>query len=152
MNLKIHTSFYIQGLFVLMLGASAAHAMENLHYNNVLSRSSAEKINAFTAAHLGKDISGLDIAEADLNGDGLNEFIVRTKDCAQTERCNHIILGETDDTVLDLGKIEALRIMLGNDYEHGVRNLLVFDNPENDFAFTLYRWDDEQSRYGEAAP
>lgn len=126
--------------------------MENLRYGASLPLSTTLKIKHFVANTLQQDIAAYDIARTDLNGDGLDEFIARAEGCAPEDLCEYLILGETGETMLNLGEIKALRIMLGHDYTAGVRNLLVFDNAANDFDYQLYVWHSAQSRYAEGAP
>ena len=133
-----------------MLGISYAQAAESLRFDAPLAYSSTEKIKSFTVNELSSPLEKFDLAGTDLNGDGLHEFIVRAKMCERAPLCDYFILGEAKNTMINLGKIEAAYILLGNDYAHGVRNLLVFDNQENDFDFQLYTWDPEQSLYREA--
>lgn len=87
----------------------------------------------------------IDIATIDLNEDGLNEFITKPKGCDGL--CDFKILADVDGTLLSLGTLAAHNLLLGNAYSHGVRDLLVFNDPANDYNYTVYVWESEHSQY-----
>ncbi|MEZ5813808.1 MAG: hypothetical protein R3E13_03675 [Alphaproteobacteria bacterium] len=135
-------------LFLALLGASAsAHAAESLHFNATIPRSSFEKIKFYASNALGEDIQNFDIGKTDLNNDGLDEFITRSKNCEKTLKCRFYIFAETNDSILSLGTFEGKNLLLGNEFRHGIRNLLIFNNPSNDFDYHLYTWHPETSAY-----
>lgn len=87
-------------------------------------------------------------AGTDLNKDGLKEYIVRDAACESGEAfCTYLIFADDGAGVLELGRVEARRLMLGNGYTAGVRDLLAAENPANDFEYQLYVWEPRQSRY-----
>ena len=141
-------------LLVLNLGifASMAEAAEALRFDSSIPRSSFESIKHFSNNALDKSISGIDIAEADLNQDGLSEFILRSKSCKTLPVCRFDILAETDEGIVSLGTIQGKNLLLGNEFTHGVRNILLFEEAMNDFDYELYTWHPELSSYGKDQP
>lgn len=136
-----------------LLGAfSPAFAAETLRFSEPVPRSSLEKIKPYIFNSLNKDIQDFEIGKTDLNSDGLDEFIARSKQCETPARCEFHILAESDDAVLPLGSFEGKSIALGNEFRHGVRNLLVFHNEANDFDYHLYTWHPELSAYRKSGP
>ena len=90
-----------------------------------------------------------EIAAIDLNEDGIREFVVRANDCDGNTgvTCEHIIIGEVSKGYIVLGKLNGTRVLLGQDYTNGVRNLLLFSNPVNDFDYDVYVWGAKQAQY-----
>lgn len=124
---------------------SPARAADVFSFDNQISPSSRQSLNHFL-----KDApsSDFDIARADLNDDGLNEFILRDKTCnAENKFCRYRILAETDGKMTLLGEIEARNIVLGNSASQGVRNILAFQNTVNEYQETVYVWEPVEGRY-----
>lgn len=92
-------------------------------------------------------LNDFDIAAVDLNDDGSSEFILRPSNCSAHSLCSYDILAETDKRILQLGTVKAKKLLLGQDYTHGIRNLLAFNTPDNDFAYDLYSWNAQETRY-----
>lgn len=91
-------------------------------------------------------------AKIDLNADGAPEYIAKEKSCAGF--CDYKVLAQQGRggqggaaTIVMLGEFHAKDILIGNGYTHGIRNLLVFNNPQNDFRPDLYIWNPGASRY-----
>ncbi|MCB1531526.1 MAG: hypothetical protein KDJ35_01525 [Alphaproteobacteria bacterium] len=121
-----------------------AYALEPLLYTSKISPSSQVLLREALPAPL----ESFDVAQTDLNDDGLYEFIVHPKDCASTpDTCSFDILAETGDKMVSLGRIQARDIAIDSDKKFGVRSLRAFDNPRNDYSFSLYVWDAARSRY-----
>lgn len=148
--MKINNFVIVSALWCI-LAALPALAAESLRFDNALPRSSIERIKSYSFNVLNHDIENLEIARIDLNGDGLDEFIARQKNCTQTGVCAYHVLAETPDGILPLGAFEGLNVLLGSEFSHGVRNLMVFKNTVNDYDFSLYTWHPETSAYRKAA-
>ena len=92
--------------------------------------------------------SSFKIAHADLNEDGLDEHILSEKNCSLNNHfCEHIILSESQGKAVILGKVKARNIVLDNSFTNGVRDLLVYNNPKNDYDTSRYGWNALQSTY-----
>lgn len=90
---------------------------------------------------LGTSIENLEVAAADLNQDGIDEFIVKPMNCNENlALCPYYILAETPKGLISLGTIPAKTILLGQDSVHGIRNLMVFSDTKNDFAYNIFAW------------
>ena len=140
-------------MFAGLLSASLhVLASEILTFDRPVPRSSFEKIKTFSVNALQEDADNLSIARVDLNQDGLDEFVARKKECTRTTPCLYTILAESDDSIVSLGAFEGTGLLLGSEFTHGVRNLLVFENMRNDFDYVLYTWHPEVSAYRKARP
>jgi len=142
--LKAFTLIII-GIFGVVGVAFQANAAETLRYDHPIPRSSFERIKDFARSNLGSPITSYEIARADLNDDGLYEFVLKPKACNTT--CRYNIVAESSKNIVMLGDIRGSNIALGNEFSHGVRNLLVFESPTNDFDYTLYTWHPMSSSY-----
>ena len=124
--------------------ATPALASEKLIYNQKLSKSSSLLIKKF----LNSSPSEFDIAQIDLNDDGLSEFIIRPKTCnAHVAPCQFSIVAETGNDIVSLGVIDAMAVSVDAETTSGVRNIHAFDNPRNDFDYSLYNWEAARSQY-----
>ena len=127
-------------------------AAETLDFKSTIPRSSLEKIKSYSFKTLQKNSTPLEIAKIDLNRDGLHEFITRPRVCGNENICDFNVLAETDQGIVVLGHFKGANILLGNEFQYGVRNLLVFGNSMNDFDYTLYTWHPEVSAYRKGQP
>ncbi|MGB0719581.1 MAG: hypothetical protein ACPGRX_03855 [Bdellovibrionales bacterium] len=117
-----------------------AYASEALHFAPL----SHSKQDQALIAHAGFNDGA--VAIADLNEDGLDEYIVKSADCPA--QCRYFVFAQSGgDALLLIGEITGTSLLLGNTYSHGVRDILAFDNSLNDFDHHVYGWDAEQSRY-----
>jgi hypothetical protein len=97
---------------------------------------------------LGTSVEDLEIAAADLNQDGIDEFIAKPLNCNKNlDLCPHYILAETSKGVISLGTIPAKAILLGQDSYHGIRSLMVFSDTKNDFAYNIFVWNPSTSSF-----
>ena len=144
---------YTIPVFILFLTcfagtALAALSSERIRFNSGISPRIQKKIllHLRDERDTGSEDSG--IAGADLNRDGIDEFIVDSSGCraAQT-KCTYLILAESGENMIRLGRLAAYNIMLADSYSHGVRDIMAFNNADNDFAHTLYVWEPDRSRY-----
>lgn len=140
---------------ILLLCASfgaPCFAAEALHYGQSIPRSSLLHIEKYGADNSTVPIHTSDIAKTDLNQDGLPEFIYRSSECAPSQICTFQILAETSNQITSLGTIQSMTLMLGTEYSDGVRNILSFENPANDFDYALYTWHPKDAQYKKARP
>lgn len=141
-------SLIILSALLVFTNTSVATAAESLRYDAPISRSSLERLKQFTSAAMESTLDAYDVAGTDLNDDGLDEFILKSKTCDQ--KCRFAVVAENNRKIIPLVSIEAANVVLGNEFEHGVRNLLVFENPNNDFDYVLYTWHPLSSTYKKA--
>lgn len=92
----------------------------------------------------------LGIHEVDLNGDDVPEYIVRLTDTyfmCNNMGCHHGVVAVDENGVTRLGYFQYAELDVSTEKTAGVKDLLVYDNPLNDFAPTVYKWDNESSEY-----
>lgn len=139
--------FYIVFLTVLV-AAFPLHASEKLDFDQKLNERTQRLVEGFAQEQIKSDITDLRIARADLNEDGLSEFILTSKACENSPGlCDYTILAEMKDSIVEIGAFRARTVLLGNGYSGGIRNIMAFDKEINDYDYELYVWEPLQSRY-----
>ena len=135
-------------LFIVFFTPLSAQASERLDFSGNLGERSRRIVEKYAAEHIKIDIQALKIARADLNEDGLDEYILKTPACESiSQRCTFEVLAEINDTIIEIGEFSARTVMLGNGYSAGIRNIVAFTDKTNDFDYELYVWEPQQSRY-----
>lgn len=129
--------------------AEAASASERLIYPENLSQRSRASLERYALEKLDMDAATLRIAAADLNRDGLSEYILHRKTCdGRKADCLYSILADTPDGIIPLGTITGKALLLGDGFSHGVRDILALENELNDYEYTPYVWTPEKASYG----
>ncbi len=134
-------------LFILIFGAvflasSGLCASEKLRFEPAQS--------LFKALKVPEELSGNKVlaASADLNDDGLPELIFQR--AATGGQSDFLVYGQNankPDALTFLGAMHGTKILLSNDYKHGVRNLLVFNDINNDFAYQAFGWSSKSRQF-----
>jgi hypothetical protein len=140
--LRLNARIFVWASFFIY---SSALAMEPIAFN--VTPGPINKIqleNYFKALTPPK--TAYDLAEIDLNEDGLHEFIARTS-CKDDKTCDYHVLAQNNDHIIELGLIPARNIALGSAYSGGVRNIIAYKSGDNDFTSTLYVWEPGARRY-----
>ncbi len=126
--------------------ASDAAAQENT--KNV--QSSFPAIRDFIADH-GDRHRPLNIEEADLNGDNFPEYIVSqpelTGECPPETGCDYYVLGQAGNGLIEIARFKAFRVRTEAVQGRLYKELLVHNDPLNDFGFTRFVWVPEKARY-----
>ncbi len=127
---------------------NTANAIEALNYNRKISTSLKHQINLFLGNLYNNDISEYEISGIDLNGDGIDEHVLKSKKCdADNNQCNYLIIAEKRDEIILLSEIKAGNIIIGGTSSYGIKDILVFKNNINDYNFDIYIWSPEQKMY-----
>lgn len=132
--------------------AFSAYGVENLRFGAPLSERTERNITRFLEENREKMPSisseSIKISATDLNRDGIDEFILGTKDCpADTKICPYLVMADKKDSVILLGSVEARAISLADTYSHGIRDIHVYNNTSNDFDYDLFVWEPANSHY-----
>ncbi len=143
----VRTLFFCLSFIAFMSGTamSVAYAQEKLAYNDGLSEVQTSMLDTYL-----QPLSAYKIAKIDLNYDGIYEFVAKPLGCGDIKQmCDHKILAEDRDgeKLLSLGIINAFVIAGGNASAYGVRDLWIYQDPLNDFAYIIYRWNNQKGEY-----
>lgn len=83
------------------------------------------------------------IGTADLNGDGVDEWIVRqdaSPACAENATCDFYVAGLSGGKIVLLGRMEAGKVAISDDRTYGVHKLIVYNDKNNDYRGEPYLW------------
>lgn len=140
-----HVFYALGGLLTFFLMSVPAHANELPQYGvSTLSSHDHQLIEGF----LGIKIDPPQVARVDLNQDGLDEFVIKTDKCnAADQACAFLFLAETSGKMYGLGEINARGVLIGNETKNGVRNILAFQNDQNDYDYQIYVWEPIRAQY-----
>lgn len=140
--------FYILSI-ILLSCTQHAHALEKLNFQNkIFSPSLKLQMNTYFQEQYKIDSSVFDIAAADLNKDGVDEYIFRRKSCSTANTiCTHIILAQQNQKILLLSSIRARHLMIGGTTNFGISDLLAFKDEINDYNFDIYMWSSAEKMY-----
>lgn len=138
-------SLIFSGCFFITLNA---YALESLNFQGHLGTISKSKIKVFLKDAYQADISNYSIASHDLNNDGLDEYILKSSLCTQSNiPCDYVILAEKGKDIIELSKITAKNILVSGTYSYGIKDILVFQNEINDYDFDIYMWSSKEKMY-----
>ncbi len=127
----------------------SAYALDNLKFETgIKSPSLRLQMDVFLQGFYKTDSRNFDIASLDLNGDGIDEYILKRKSCTQAQSiCTHLVLADQKTKMRLLSSIRAKHIMVGATSNYGVNDLLAFENNINEYDFDIYMWSPEEKMY-----
>jgi len=140
---------------LLALSSGQSQARESLTYSSGLAERKDRQIYAFVQEQeIYPDVTSIELAKIDLNADGLAEYIARPARtaCAQSQFCLYTLVVFKDRTPLLLNKIEAKNLMISTKKTYGIRDLIVYTNPQNDFQARIYSWNPFSFRFDPENP
>jgi hypothetical protein len=88
-------------------------------------------------------LTPLSIAKIDLNGDTINEYIVRatnTEFCKQGKICSQTIIAFQNHKPIQIGQFDAHKILISHKKDYGIRQIIVYNDAYNDFKNVTARW------------
>jgi hypothetical protein len=96
--------------------------------------------------------SELGIYESDLNGDEIEEIFVFSSStpspyCESNNMCRFYLFARENNALKELGTFRAFDIHIGDGLINGVRPLYVFENPLNQYKYTVYIYQGKNGRY-----
>ena len=138
----------IIALICCVVQNNIALAMGNFVFGSKIGSTSKVLLNHYLSEEYETSIQDYDIASQDLNGDGIDEFILKPENCiSKNNQCIFLILAETRQKIVVLGKIQAKILALGNDYSNGIQDILAFRDNNNDYNYEVYSWDSTSKKY-----
>ncbi len=135
-------------LIVIASYPRSAKAVEQLTFGKKISPSLEYQVNIFLEKTYKTHVSLYDVAEIDLNNDGVDEYVLKQKTCKDRKKqCTYNVIAEKDDEIILLAKVMGYNIMIGKTSSYGVKDILVFKNKTNDYNFDIYVWSPAQNMY-----
>ena len=110
-----------------------------------------EQLDAANTYRLRTYLDSFIPAKTDLNSDGIDEFILRDKTCSSFTLCPHKVIALKGQETVELASFKAQKVALAHQTTNGVRALMVYNNPANDFEYSILKWDAQNSHFKEEA-
>lgn len=131
-----------------VFGSGTARAVEILDFEKPVPPTAQVLISGFVTANLNINMENYQVAEADLNRDGMGEYVLRQKKCFGKEKlCTFLILAESRGNIVLLGKFSARSLAVGDSYTSGVQDILAFQSDNNDYGYDIFVWDPPSKMY-----
>ena len=132
----VRTMMVLVGICIL---AQPSHAADRIDFVDKTSFDHPDILSALSGH------SFQQIAAIDLNNDSIDEYIL--VDMLDGKHHEYQIIAANGRDVTLLGSVRAIKLMAAYDMNHGVRNLLAYDDARNDFEYEVYHWDALASRF-----
>lgn len=133
---------------LMLLIALPAQAQETLAFKDPADSYREKQILTFLE---NKSVPGKPwlLATIDLNGDNLDEYVARqdSQECSNSPFCSHYILAFRADTPILIGEFYARKVLISGKKTYGIRQILVYNHPHNDFRAENYIWSPETFRF-----
>lgn len=126
-------------LLILLMLPLTAHAGEPLFFKSPSDDFRDGVIAGFVAATYPDTPAPYAFARTDLNGDGVPEYIVKPAGLAKGLSPHHI-LSLRRRQVTDMGLIRAGKMEISDKKSYGVRDVVVYTKPANDFYRETWGW------------
>jgi hypothetical protein len=147
--LKKRRSFLIALVFAaILIFPCSVYAAESVSFGASLNPRLQSRLDSFLSEKYKAPLQNVTIARTDLNGDDINELIIRAACTPQKPAlCDFVILADTDPKLTELGVIKAFSLNIADKTHSGVRNIIAYSNVTNQFDAVVYVWDSLASRY-----
>lgn len=124
-------------LLTLVCGAFPALAGERVRFS--IPEQTDEEAAALIPA-LERD--GTLAARVDLNGDARPEFIMKDggQSCTPDKGCPYTVHARKNGEWIKIGAFEGFNILISDKTTYGIRDILVYTLPYNDFKSERYAW------------
>ncbi|MBI1300384.1 MAG: hypothetical protein GC137_01875 [Alphaproteobacteria bacterium] len=141
-------SYFLATIILFLCIALPSYAIEVLSFDHALRPATKFRLQDFLKDSFNTELENYDVAEADLNDDGLSEYILKKRKCGVTNNfCTHLIIGEAKSDMILLSNIRARHIAIADTKTGHVRDILVFKNQINDYEFDIYMWSQNEKMY-----
>lgn len=130
-------------VFAAFTGLSLeARAFEALTYGQRAPASAQLMLGDWLARETSLTLDDYETAMADLNRDGLGEYILKPRKCYGSDGlCEFLVLAGAGGQAVLLAKISAKKLALGDSYHAGVQDILAFRRNNNDYEYDIFVWD-----------
>lgn len=125
-----------------------AWALEPLNYGPEVRPGARVLLSEWLEREMGVGLEAYATASADLNRDGLPEYVLKPLKCFDPRGfCTFLILADAQNKIVLLGKISAKNLALGDSYHSGVQDILAFQSNNNDYEYDIFVWDPPSMTY-----
>ena len=134
-----HLPLITLSLLLISLVPTSAQAQEGMSFK-AAQNYKERKVTSFVQEQSQTSDVKYILSSADLNDDGVNEYIVKPKTCSANNFCNHTIIAYMNDKPIVLLSTIARSIIVKNTHHYGVKDITTYSSPMNDFQKSEYQW------------
>ena len=127
-----------------------AFALENLRFKQAKSYKQVQMIDFIINHTENTEIPYL-LAEIDLNGDAINEYVIKPESktyCPALPLCPYYVTAFQEHEPIIIGKFNAHKMLISDKKTYGIRQIIVYNVPHNDFTSKTASWNPYSFSYG----
>lgn len=141
--------FSILLLFGSLYAPNSVMAFGSLRFVPATSYKEKEVIS-FVKEH--NDALGVEylLAPIDLNNDAIDEYIIKPKsmkDCPARPLCSYQIIAHQNHKPILIGQFDAHKVRIGDKKTYGIRQVILYNEPHNDFKTATALWNPYSFRF-----
>ena len=143
----IKTALFL--LILCFLTPTPAQALEALRFKAAETYKEKQIID-FVQKSNGRASGAYALAPADLNNDAINEYVVRPaakNACADAPLCSYQIIAFQDHKPIMIGQFDAHKMLVSDKKAYGIRHIIVYNEPHNDFNYETAVWNPFSFRF-----
>ena len=136
-------------LVLSLLSPATAFALENLRFKQAQSYKQVQMIDLITN-HTKKAETSYVLAEIDLNGDSIDEYVIKPEsnaDCPALPLCPYYVTAFQKHEPIIIGKFNAHKMLISDKKTYGIRQIIVYNVPHNDFTSETSSWNPHSFSY-----
>lgn len=134
------SAFCVCAVFIVCLQQpGSALAIEINSFSETPPPSMRLKVSAFLS-NQNKGIDDFNFAKTDLNGDQVDEYLLRSRDCDTANFCRYYILALMGGKAQPLLSIDAKDVKISGTKTNGVHDILAIRSKKNDYKYLRYIW------------
>ena len=129
-------------LILSLLSPTTALALENLRFKQAQSYKQVQMID-FIINHTENSEIPYVLAEIDLNGDSIDEYIIKPEsgaNCPAFPLCPYYVTAFQKHDPIIIGKFNAHKMLISDKKTYGIRQIIVYNTPHNDFTSKTSSW------------
>lgn len=133
---------FLLAILCLLIPTKSAHSFERLRFQPVDSYKE-KTVLAFIKTHNKIPDESYLLATTDLNDDFIDEYILRPQfegSCPNKPLCPYQIVAFQDHEPILIGQFDAHKILISDKKTYGIRHLIVYNGPHNDFKHETAIW------------
>ena len=130
-------------LALTLFSVSKANANEPLRFGEA---GNYKENQILTHAQANIENPDLILSPFDLNGDFIDEYVVRTKN-KEKSLYSYAILAFENNTPIIIGKFKAFNLLVSPKKSYGINNIIVYNDLNNDFRTFTSVWNPYEFSY-----
>ena len=130
-------------LALTLFSVSKANAEETLRFREA---DNYKENQILTHAQANIENSDLILSPFDLNGDFIDEYVVRTQN-KEKQLYSYAILAFENNTPIIIGQFKAFNLLVSSKKTYGINNIIVYNDLNNDFRALTSIWNPYEFSY-----